>query len=346
MARTTIGESSLARESENATVGDVVAYTGSGFAEWQTPTGGTATITEITSEDESVTITGGTGPVVDLSAPGGSQPLASPLDIDDCQLWLDASTLGLADNAAVALWPDGSVNGWDGVQATAANQPVYKTAIRNGLGVVRFNGEDVAGSKFLDFAGAVGILNGKPGLTLAYVIGNENAYTNYATTLYVSVNGDATKWRYTSHDAGVLGSTDDGDGDNRFSINNVLQAVGSSNGGFLFASPAFVPTIFRADLAAGGVLLQRTSSGEVALYDKDKAAIAAPQPFSATIANQGPPAFAATNSALVRVGERDPVGNGYGLVGDIAELIVYDRALNSRETRELMEYLSDKWGTI
>ena len=35
-----------------------------------------------------------------------------------------------------------------------------------------------------------------------------------------------------------------------------------------------------------------------------------------------------------------------GLNADMAELIVYQRALNARERRQVFEYLSAKWGTL
>src|SRR6266545_3871039 len=71
-------------------------------------------------------------------ANGGSQPITDPTEIANCILWLDASTLALTDNDPVAIWPDGSVSGFDAVQATGDNQPTFKAAVQNGLGVVRY----------------------------------------------------------------------------------------------------------------------------------------------------------------------------------------------------------------
>jgi len=47
---------------------------------------------------------------------------------------------GLADGAAVATWADLTANARNATQATGANQPLYKTAIKGGCPVVRFDG--------------------------------------------------------------------------------------------------------------------------------------------------------------------------------------------------------------
>jgi hypothetical protein len=59
----------------------------------------------------------------------------------------DASNItGLADGAAVASWPDSGLSGQAAVQATGANQPIYKTNVVNGKPVVRFTS---TGSQYL-----------------------------------------------------------------------------------------------------------------------------------------------------------------------------------------------------
>ena len=78
----------------------------------------------------------------------------SPLDIAGLQLWLDGSDIATlfqdsakttpvtADGDVVGAMADKSGNGRDLLQATTANKPLYKTAIQNGLSVVRFDGTD------------------------------------------------------------------------------------------------------------------------------------------------------------------------------------------------------------
>jgi len=62
-----------------------------------------------------------------------------PSDIADLLIWLTADDLGLADATAVAAWANKG-SGADFSQATADNRPIFKVAIQNGLGVVRFDG--------------------------------------------------------------------------------------------------------------------------------------------------------------------------------------------------------------
>jgi hypothetical protein len=49
---------------------------------------------------------------------------------------------GLSDGNAVSQWDDASRSGWNVTQATGALQPLYKTAIKGGQPVVRFDGEN------------------------------------------------------------------------------------------------------------------------------------------------------------------------------------------------------------
>lgn len=50
----------------------------------------------------------------------------------------EADGLGLADLAAVSSWTDTTGNGRHAVQATGANQPIYRTGIVNSLPAIRF----------------------------------------------------------------------------------------------------------------------------------------------------------------------------------------------------------------
>lgn len=65
-----------------------------------------------------------------------------PTDLSNLVLWLKADALALNDGDAVGTWTDSSGNGKDATQATSAKKPVFKTAIRNGLPVIRFDGVD------------------------------------------------------------------------------------------------------------------------------------------------------------------------------------------------------------
>lgn len=64
----------------------------------------------------------------------------APDDISGLVSWFAADALtGLSDGDPVGTWPDASGRAQDAVQATGADQPLYKTGIVNGLPVVRFS---------------------------------------------------------------------------------------------------------------------------------------------------------------------------------------------------------------
>lgn len=79
----------------------------------------------------------------------------TPASIAGLQAWYKADALGLADAAAVTSWTDSSGNAFHAIQGTATNQPTYKTAILNGLAVVRFDGIN-------DFLDATGVSVSQP----------------------------------------------------------------------------------------------------------------------------------------------------------------------------------------
>jgi hypothetical protein len=79
-------------------------------------------------------------------------PAFAPTDIAGLQLWLKADSLSLNDADPVGTWADQSGNARDCTQATAANKPIYKVNIQNGLPCVRFDGTDdyLTGGNILD----------------------------------------------------------------------------------------------------------------------------------------------------------------------------------------------------
>lgn len=70
---------------------------------------------------------------------GGAAPV-DPSTITGYLAHYDASTLAFANNDPVDAWPDLSPTGYDGVQATSGNRPVFKTNIQNSLPGVLFDG--------------------------------------------------------------------------------------------------------------------------------------------------------------------------------------------------------------
>lgn len=66
-----------------------------------------------------------------------------PDEIGSLWCWVAADQIaGLSDDDPVTTWEDLSATGADFTQATASKKPIYKTAVQNGLPVVRFDGSD------------------------------------------------------------------------------------------------------------------------------------------------------------------------------------------------------------
>lgn len=72
----------------------------------------------------------------------GAVPITpiAPDAITGLQAWYKAETIAQADATAVSAWNDSTANGRNLTQATGTSQPLYQTAIVNGLPVVRFDG--------------------------------------------------------------------------------------------------------------------------------------------------------------------------------------------------------------
>lgn len=72
---------------------------------------------------------------------GGAGTPFDPSTMAGMKLWLKADSLALANDAGVANWPDSSGNNNHALQATPANQPIFKTVgMLNGKPAVYFDG--------------------------------------------------------------------------------------------------------------------------------------------------------------------------------------------------------------
>jgi len=71
--------------------------------------------------------------------PSTPLPPFDPQSISGLKVWLKADALALSDNSLVATWTDSSGNGLDAT-ASGSSKPTFKTAIQNGLPILRFDG--------------------------------------------------------------------------------------------------------------------------------------------------------------------------------------------------------------
>jgi hypothetical protein len=72
-----------------------------------------------------------------------SAPLASPLAIAGCNLWLRADAItGLREGDSISSWPDGSGQGSHAVQTTPSDQPAFGPNALSSHAAVQINGTD------------------------------------------------------------------------------------------------------------------------------------------------------------------------------------------------------------
>lgn len=110
-----------------------------------------------------------------LGRTGGS---ITPASFAGLQGWWKANDLVLANNDPVSSWADASGNTRTMLQATGANQPLFKTAIYNGLPTVRYDGtnDTLALASTVALAGAFTLLLvGAVTLTNSLAFGTFNA---------------------------------------------------------------------------------------------------------------------------------------------------------------------------
>lgn len=231
------------------------------------------------------------------------------LSVSGLVLWLDASRItGLADGAAVAQWNDSSGAGKHAVQASGTVQPVYKTGILNGRSVVRFDGGDCLQSPTPAW-----------GSTTAFTVFTVFTPTVAATNYVVVESGDglagAGKWfasfRTTANDV-------------RSSFNGDVGAT-ECRGGTLTTASAMTSTVIDTSLAVD----------EVSLWLNG---VATTTRAANTNNTNGPAAL------TLNIGARSN-GTSLGLVGDIAEILIYARALTTTERTSVERSLRTKWGT-
>lgn len=238
----------------------------------------------------------------------------NPKEISGLQLWLDASTINQVDGTAVTSWADLSGNAYDAAQATTASQPTYKTNIQNGLGVVRFDGVD----DFLSLSTGLGMLNNVAGATVI-VVGRYAFDGTSDIPFSISTGGGLTTYRV------AMFTTNS----NRFQFG--VRRIDGGGGSAPFSTQVGVP--FAGAIHAG--VVNYSSTERFVYVNNALGGSASGAPF--TSGNTS-----ATDSTYIYVGKYGAAG--FELSGDICEIVVYNRALEANEFRQLHQYLGRKWG--
>jgi hypothetical protein len=235
-----------------------------------------------------------------------------PNTIPNLQLWLDATRINQANNTAVSTWADQSGNGYDATQSTTAARPTYIASGLNGLPVVRFDGTD---DQMALGASALGMLRNVGGATI-FVVVKYSVGLITSPSLFFSTNISSASLRLETRQdlnskLGTRGRRLDAD-----SVQGVTSVQTTSTSSVI---------IHAAKVDYQNTLLQQfingALDGQLTTYH--------------TSGNTSD-----TNSNNIKVG----TNNNSFLNGDIAEIIVYNRDLNTSELAQVHRYLARKWG--
>lgn len=221
------------------------------------------------------------------------------------QLTATAGTSTTTDGASVASWTDQSETGTVYAQATAANQPTYHTNVLNGLPVLRFDGTN----DVLVAPGVVSALNSSA--VSVFLVCKKNGGT--ADICPAIANTDGTQGGFLL----MLGTNS----------TNMNLDYGTGSAITFLTDPSGVGTGWNLFT---GICNPAASSTKEILRRNGSQVATANNPYVAqsTMApNVGGLTFA---SAYFN--------------GDIAEILIYDVALDSDQIAAVESYLTTKWG--
>lgn len=236
------------------------------------------------------------------------------LDAADASTLFDATTGGslVAADGTIARWNDKSGAGINVIQSSSTLRPVRKTAVQNGLDVVRLDGSNdilTFGSSTLfrnvSYAAiyVVRKINVSPVVNPPWIVGVETATSGFLRAALDLNRGNTTKY-------GSGGRRLDGD-----SFQSVQSSASYGTAGFEVQCAEFLYSVATLRNVINGTIDGSTTSFQT----------------SGSTSN--------SNSAQLNVG-----GNPYGNVffgGDIGEVII---SYISADREKLEGYLAWKWG--
>lgn len=230
-----------------------------------------------------------------------------PSDIAGLVAWYDACTLDLADTDAVGTWTSRIGDSRKSlIQNTGASQPTFKVSIQNSLPVVRFDGTD-------DYVDVANPLLAATTLSVFAVFAKADTVSGLRTLIDINGSSGVTG-------ALIWGSQDGGAdrftpqfGTGTVSDYNVATPVGTAFHQWSWIVP---------------------SGAQPKLYKDAGSAI-----------NPSFGSSAAVNVAAVTLHVGSHLGTLRYLYGDLAELIIYNVALNDTDRASVAAYQKAKWGT-
>ena len=268
--------------------------------------------------------------------PAGS---VSPTQIAGLQLWLDGSdaatlydaTTGgslVAADGAVARWQDKSGNGRHATQSTSGSRPTRKTAIQNSLGVVRFDGSNDA----MSISGSTATFKFLHGTvaTVIYVARYGTSADPNAQYCLISTGGAS------GNEIGYFHSYDDRSPSANNSISS--SAIRDAAGFRAWLNRVNNQVAPNAFIACSEVIDagNETAANRSIVRINGGAAIQGNSLTNSPSGNDSQ--FDLTIGAII---SSSPTAH---MLGDIAEIIIYNSALSSTDRAAVESYLIAKWG--
>jgi hypothetical protein len=243
-----------------------------------------------------------------------------PETISGLHIWLDAQAItGLADGAAVSTWSDRSGFGNDATQGTGTAQPTYKTKGLNGFPSVRFDGS----TDWLTILGAdaLALTNNATGLSVFAVINLTDVVSatsrqiiTFSTSTETNARMKLGQRNATNNFWDISGRRLDADVQQ-----NLLGAAFTQVGSQIIS----------------GIVDWANSNADVWRNSFNEATTTAWFVDGNT---------SATNSISVIVGAKHTgAAPAEFWVGDIGEIIVYNRAVTQSEREFIITYLDSRW---
>ena len=267
-------------------------------------------------------------------APGGvATGLQAWYDASDSATLFDATSGGslVAADGGVARWEDKSGNARHMTQSVSVSRPLRKTAVQNGLGVLRFDGSN----DFMSIAsstGAFAFLHGGSTGYSVFAVGKQASATNHFTFLNTGVGGSP------SGDSGQLGFM-------LAILSSLRRYVAIRNGVADVATVSPVATVTQNQfyaLSVVGTPNSGTASARAALRTNGGSADTNGSTGGSSTSNASRDAVLGRYVGYPGAGgapDSDQYSNG-----DMCEIIIYNTALSDANRALVESYLLAKWG--
>jgi hypothetical protein len=230
----------------------------------------------------------------------------TPTTIPNLGLWLKADAGITLVGGAVDVWADQSGNGRDFSAPALANRPAYSGTL-NGLPVLTFDGTT---DYLIGNVASLNIAQNVDGITIIIVAKYATGVMQRSVGISTNANAGRALLGVSTTQWQVAGRRLDSD------------AIGTISGGTANNNYVIHSGVLRYSLATAGVFINSVSQSDTAFLTSGNT----------------------SNTASLRSVIGCTTDITTFLNGDIAEVIIYQRAISVEERNSVERYLSVKWG--